>query len=100
LLETEPCVAEPGGRRGPTGAGGALSGATEAGPPPGALQFLKHGAGFARPPGQGGKTQGHGEGGEGIAEQLGQQEEERPRPWPHTCWPWRRCKPLRAFSTT
>jgi hypothetical protein len=32
--------------------------ATEPGSPPGALQFLPQGAGFARPPGQGGKAEG------------------------------------------
>jgi hypothetical protein len=49
----------------------------ESGRTPWALQLLKQGTLRTRPPGQGGKAQGHGEGGEGIAEQLGQQEQGR-----------------------
>ncbi len=51
------------------------AGATEPGPPPGALKFLQQAAGGARPPGQGGKAKGQRQAGESIAEQLGQQEQ-------------------------
>ena len=48
------------------------AGAAKPGPPPGALQFLQHGAGFARPSGQGGKAEGQRQAGDGVAQQLGQ----------------------------
>ena len=50
------------------------AGAAEPGPPPCALQFLQHGEGGTRPPGQGGKAEGQGKAGEGLAEQIRQQE--------------------------
>ena len=47
----------------------------DSGTTPWALQLLKQGTLRTRPPGKGGKAQGHGEGDEGIAQQLGQQQQ-------------------------
>lgn len=68
---------------GAAGASRAPAGAAEPRRPPFALTFLQQGASGTWPPGQGGKAQGHGEGGEGIAEQLGGRnaEKEIPQAW-------------------